>query len=180
MPKEHGMLSDHSLEKTTKNLLFRHQNKTITDRNQMANEFCKFFTEIGSQYASNIPRSNQNSNQHLTSKLNRNSNTIFLSPTDPQEILGIIKTIKPKSSSGYDGLTSKLLKKIQEPLSVPLSDLINRSISEGVCPDSIKTAKIIPIHKSKETDIFTNYRPISLLPCFSKIFEKVIHKKFCK
>ena len=45
-------------------------------------------------------------------------------------------------------------------------------------PDKLKIAKVIPIHKKEDIDKFENYRPISLLPAISKIFEKIVYKKF--
>ena len=51
------------------------------------------------------------------------------------------------------------------------------SLEKGIVPDCMKTAKVVPIYKSKQKDQFTNYRPISLLPTISKILEKIIHKR---
>jgi hypothetical protein len=54
---------------------------------------------------------------------------------------------------------------------------MNKSMETGEVPDTLKLAKVIPIYKANEKDMFTNYRPISLLPCFSKILEKLMHKR---
>jgi hypothetical protein len=59
----------------------------------------------------------------------------------------------------------------------PLSILINMSIASGIVPSALKMAKVIPIHKAGDKDDYGNYRPISILPTFSKIYEKVIHKR---
>ena len=60
---------------------------------------------------------------------------------------------------------------------MPLSNVINKSISQGIVPTCMKKAKIIPIYKAKDEQQFTNYRPISLLPTISKVLEKVMHKR---
>jgi hypothetical protein len=52
---------------------------------------------------------------------------------------------------------------VGQAVATPISDLINKSMSEGVVPDALKIAKIVPIHKSKAKDIFSNYRLISIL-----------------
>ena len=53
--------------------------------------------------------------------------------------------------------------------------MINTSIERGHVPDTMKLAKVIPIYKLKDKQMLNNYRPISLLPIFSKILEKVIY-----
>ncbi len=58
----------------------------------------------------------------------------------------------------------------------PITLIINQMLNTGIFPDKLKIVKIIPILKKDET-LFTNYRPISLLPAISKIFEKVIFKQ---
>ena len=85
--------------------------------------------------------------------------------------------MKSKTSTGCDNISSKLLKELANVLGGPISILINKSMESGIVPKSMKTAKVIPIFKSKDKTIFTNYRPISLLPALSKVLEKVIHKR---
>ena len=60
---------------------------------------------------------------------------------------------------------------------MPLSILINMSMSEGIAPDELKIAIIIPVYKSNAEDDICNFRPISLLPSISKILGKVVYKK---
>ena len=59
----------------------------------------------------------------------------------------------------------------------PLTHFINLSIISGVFPDQLKIARVIPLFKSGDKSIFTNYRPVSVLPAFSKILEKVIYNR---
>ena len=103
-------------------------------------------------------------------------NYLFFIPTTPDDIMAIISNLKSKSSSGHDGVSSKLVKDLNYALSLPLSIIINNSLSEGLVPDMAKLAKIIPIYKAKDKNNISNYRRISLLPVISKILEKVIHK----
>ena len=58
----------------------------------------------------------------------------------------------------------------------PLTIIINQMLSNGIFPDKLKIAKICPIYKKYDENLFTNYHPISLLPAISKIFEKIIYK----
>ena len=89
-----------------------------------------------------------------------------------------VDQINAKSSSGYDGISSQTLKKVYPSIKSPLLALINDSLSHGIFPDELKLAKITPIYKNKGSkDEMKNYRPISLLPSISKIFEKVVYKQ---
>ena len=62
-------------------------------------------------------------------------------------------------------------------LSTPLCFLINLSISTGIVPDKIKIARVVSVYKSDNPSLFCNYRPISILHCFSKFFEKVVYNR---
>jgi hypothetical protein len=62
-------------------------------------------------------------------------------------------------------------------ISEPLATLINYSFHTGHVPDSIKIAKVCPIYKGGDKNVFSNYRPISVLPSFSKIYEKAVFNR---
>ena len=70
-----------------------------------------------------------------------------------------------------------MLKQLHTSIAQPLTIIIHKSISEGKFPDLMKLADIVPIHKTKEKFLTTNYRPISLLITISKLLEKVIYKR---
>ena len=55
--------------------------------------------------------------------------------------------------------------------------IVNMSLEQGIVPDAMKLARVIPVHKDKAKDSFANYRPISLVSKVSKILEKVVHKR---
>ena len=80
----------------------------------------------------------------------------------------------PKTSWGHDGLSMKLIKRLKDVLSTPLSLLINQSLCTGIFPEKLKVAKIRPIFKKGDESMVDNYRPVSILPALSKVFEKVV------
>ena len=98
-------------------------------------------------------------------------------PTDSYEVSKILKAMQAKKSTGHDGISTKILKSILEGITEPIAKIINSSLSEGIVPDQMKVAKVVPIFKSKDKQLLNNYRPISLLPSISKILEKVVHKR---
>uniref|UniRef100_A0A1B6HQG1 Reverse transcriptase domain-containing protein n=1 Tax=Homalodisca liturata TaxID=320908 RepID=A0A1B6HQG1_9HEMI len=84
----------------------------------------------------------------------------------------IIKSLKAKPSSGYDNMSSKLLKSCWESLAEPLVYLVNCSFESGIFPDVLKLAIVKPLHKRGKLDDLDNFRPISIVSTFSKVFEK--------
>ena len=145
----------------------------VTDKTSIVNHFNEYFGKIGSTMASNIPTVN---NAVFTDYLQANINTNFkFVPVTIAQVSKIIKQISLKNSVGYDGISNNLLKFLEPILLNPLTVIINQSLKSGIFPDKLKVAKIIPIHKKDDTDLCENYRPISILPAISKIFEKVVY-----
>lgn len=101
-------------------------------------------------------------------------NSIFLKPTNPQEIYTIIKNLKNKSSPGFDGLTSDIVKKTSNHIIDILVELCNLSLRTGEFPDILKESIVVPIQKKGNNQCIDNFRPITLLPVFSKILEKIV------
>ena len=78
------------------------------------------------------------------------------------------------SSPGYDNLPASILKQCVSEYITPLTYLINSSFSQGIFPDDLKIAMVLPIFKAGNEQLISNYRPISVIPFFSKVMEKII------
>ena len=89
-----------------------------------------------------------------------NSKSIFFQPTNQNEIKNIINNIK---NGGNDNINAKTLKTLVEFLVDPLTHIFNLCIDKVIWPDALKSADVIPLHKSKEKHSANNYRPISLI-----------------
>ena len=127
-----------------------------------------------------IPKTNANPLSFLGPNL---SDFFYLYPTTPQEIQTIISSIQNEYSAGVDGTPSFLIKLLPSNIVVTLTNIFNLSISTDTFISSFKNSKVIPILKKGNPKLAENYRPISLLPVFSKILEKLVHKRlysFCK
>ena len=151
-------------------------NIELNDRKSVSNYMCSFFSSVGCMFASNIAQSKHTINEYNT-KIIRNKNSIFVSPTSHIEVSNLIDSLQNKKSSGWDGISNVLLKSMKTVLCKPLSILFNRSIEEGKFPNIFKSADVIPLFKSGVTNLCNNYRPISLLLTISKVLEKVIYKR---
>lgn len=144
----------------------------ISDVNDISNHFNTYFTNIGINLANQIPCCNISPLTYLT-----NAYPDFVPyNTTPEEITLIIKSLKD-SAPGYDDIHMKVLKKAAPVIAPVLSTTINNSFQTGVFPTSLKVAKIIPIHKGGCTHDISNYRPISILPSLSKVYERVMYNR---
>ena len=104
-------------------------------------------------------------------------NSVFCEGTDHQEIINICKTLRPGTAAGYDDIHMDVIKNNIDLISEPLAKVINLSITTGIVSSELKIARVIPLFKSGDQAFFVNYRPVSVLPVFSKFLEKVIYKR---
>ena len=149
-------------------------NITIDDFTMIAEEFNDYFVGIGPTLAEGIAKKDSTSEPIKDVPV---AESMVLSGTNEKEIIEIVKEFKGKKSTDCNGIDMSLVKNIIECVVKPLTHVCNQSLTTGVFPSEMKTAKIIPIYKAGDKHIFSNYRPISLLPQFSKILEKIFYKR---
>ena len=89
----------------------------------------------------------------------------------------LLSTYKAKTASGLDGISSAMLRGTAESMYPILTALFNCSLRQGVVPSDWKISNVIPIPKSGDPSLATNYRPISLLSLVSKVLEHLVHSK---
>ena len=90
------------------------------------------------------------------------------------DILLIIKNLNPNKAHGWDNVSIRMIQLCGKSIVKPLKYLFESSLTAGIFPEDWKKANIIPVHKKESKNCLKNDRPISLLPIFSKIFEKLI------
>ena len=101
-----------------------------------------------------------------------NAHQLRIPRIEEPEILNVIAQLK-NSAAGHDSLPGSIMKQCEDKYIVPLTHIINVSITKGYFPEEFKLAKVLPIFKSGDDQNIQNYRPISILPLFSKILEKI-------
>ena len=147
-------------------------NKTITSNNLISEAFNDYFCSIAEKLKMQIPIPTTPNHKHTST--HPTLNFIFLEPCTISEISDIIKKLKNSSTSDYN---VAVIKQVNNILSHLLCQTINSSLTHGIFPQVLKTAKVIPIHKSGSKADVSNYRPISLLSVFSKIYEKIMYSR---
>ena len=152
---------------------FNNHGIDITDPSDIADSFNEYFTTIGPKLANSIPHANSH---HLHSCNSNISNSLFFIPTDPEEIQKVVAKLK-LGSAGLDDLNPMVFKQVIHLLALPLSHIFNMSLQSGIVPGKLKIAKVIPIYKKDDPHKFSNYRPISVLPYFSKILERLVYNR---
>ena len=148
---------------------------TITDQQSIAEEFNKYFVNVGKSMADSIV-SDKPSNE-INYKVNTTSNSFFLLPCSSQEVFDLIKKLKYKKAKRTLDTETKFVKYANPVLSVYLSELFNLRVKEGTYRDPLKIAAVIPIFRKGDRSKTTNYRPITTFSQFDKIFEKLLYTR---
>ena len=112
--------------------------------------------------------------------INNNSVKIFSAPTCPAEIINIVISAKSKKACGYDNIDPYVVQQVIPQIANQLAHIFNRSFVTGIVPSKLKIAKVIPIYKNENPELFANYRPISILPSISKILERLMYNRLYK
>lgn len=153
---------------------FSDSGKTFTDTHEISCKFNDFFVNVGASLAKRkIKNTGGSPLDHIDGCFPPFEN--FDRP-DSNEIQDVIDKLKP-TAAGNDEVRTTLVKEIKTFIVNPLTFIFSLSLETGVVPNDLKVAKVIPIFKSDDPSSFTNYRPVSILPCFSKILEKLVYKR---
>ena len=134
--------------------------ESITSTEQVANKFCKYFTNIGPNLADKIAPASK-SFQDFINSVPLDSLSSF-HPVTAEELKQIAEGFRDGKAPGADNIPISIVKKTLDLISDPLLSIINLSFSSGVFPDRLKISKIIPIFKSDNASLAQNYRPISI------------------
>ena len=140
----------------------------IENRNVIVDKFNDFFCSIGPNLSRAVPHCEKMFSDYLREP---NPSSLFLFPTNEEELFNVVNSLKKRKSPGYDGISNDLIKNVILGVVKPLVHIYNLSMNNGIVPVNMKIAKVIPIFKKGDPQLLSNYRPISLLSTFSKILE---------
>ena len=117
------------------------------------------------------PISNDSTLPDFTPSTHSSLDTITISRN---QILDIIKTLNVNKAHGPDDISGRMIELCGENITLPLCIIFKNIIKTGIFPNLWKSANVTPVHKKESKQIVKNYRPISLLPLFAKIFERIL------
>src|SRR6218665_307379 len=146
----------------------------ITDAEIMAENFNIYFSNVAQILSDKIPTSQQAFDSYMTPPL---SSSFVLIPTTPEELISISQCLKLTHSAGVDDINPYTTSAILNLLVAPLSQIINSSFCTGIVPPALKIGRVTPIFKHGDKSELGNYRHISVLPYFSKLFERAIYNR---
>ena len=160
--------------KNNQNINLKDNNIIYSDKKTVANIFNNYFINVGKEMTNKLDYKN------ILPRRNIKCSSIFLTPVDEDEVLKNINKLKNNSAPGIDGLSSKTIKEIKHEIVKPLTHIINCSFIHGVFPRELKKTVVSPIYKNSDTYQPCNYRPISIINNFGKLFEMSLKKRMNK
>ena len=119
-----------------------------------------FFCNVAEDITKTIPGPRQEAGTFLARILNQRT-SLFMRPVTVHECIEIARNLKAKQTPDIYDVSTKLLKEIIDEIAIPLARAINYCFTTGTYPEELKTARVIPIYKTGDTNTPDNYRPIS-------------------
>ena len=153
--------------------------KSIIDSKLSPDQFNNFFTDVPGQIVGNLPVCQNSSENYVQDFVhmqlpNINKLSFKFSEITQIQVRDIVVGLKNTGGRDFYGLNTKILKTIINVIVGPLTKLFNLCIRDAVYPDVLKISRVTPIHKKGDVNELNNYRPISICPIFSKVFEKAL------
>jgi len=158
--------NDHKLE-------LRIGNKIISHATEITEKLNMYFISTVEELVK------QNSNRRSDNRLGIKHcpNSIFIYPVTEEEVISLTKGLKGKPTAGYDDIPESVVKQCIQLIKGPLAHIYNVSLNSGVFPDEWKTAKVKPLYKKGDRYNMLKYRPISIIPVFAKLLERLMYNR---
>ena len=177
--------------------ILKYEGKEIINIKDQCEHFNNYFSNVGFKINESFLNKNMTNdnliNDNMTSDnmtndnitndndfryfLNSIENSFYFLPITDKEIINITLNMKSKSSKDINNWDMKLIKLLINSIAKPLEYLFNLCLANSEFPDNMKISIIKPVFKANDKKQIINYRPISLLPQISKIFEKIIYNR---
>ena len=158
--------------------MLNESDKIVNDQKEVANHFNNFFSTV----AENIGKDTvYDPSDHPSlieiKKQNDCTNKFVFEKVTTDKVEKIINNINIKKATGADGIPAKIIKCSKSIIAPQITSILNMSIDQSVFPDKLKKAQVTPLYKKNDPLLKTNYRPVSVLCIFSKIFLKILEQQ---
>ena len=157
---------------------FYYKGSLIDDPQKNAENMNEYLANIGKVTNENVGTATKSASSYLDQHSQKNQNELVFNEVTASDIIEVCKKFTPKTSCDASGMQQNIILDDIGLLAPAIAHLVNVSQKTGIFPESGKIARVIPVYKNKgDKRMFVNYRPISLLPVFSKILERLIYNK---
>ncbi|KAL9985372.1 hypothetical protein ACROYT_G007767 [Oculina patagonica] len=161
-------------------ITLKEEQGVIKDQNQVAQTFNAYFSNITGDLIENKHTAfKEQSHVHVCrfplSKNGKTTSTFSFKPTNYHTVKAVLDNIKPNKAQGYDLIPPRAVKASSRSIAMPFCKLINTIISRSQVPHTWKHGQITPLHKKDSVLDKKNFRPVTVLPVFGKVFERLIH-----
>ena len=154
---------------------FEENGTGITEGDRISKGFCEFYCKVGPELARKITQEKDKSfKDYMRAPVVEN---LIWRPTTPSEVEEICRALDGNKGKGWDDVSPRVIKAVAREISGPLSRLFNCCMREGHYPESFKVARVVPVFKAEDPTRFSNYRPVSVLPVLSQVFERVLKSR---
>ena len=163
-------------EETTTSFFYK--GSLVEDPQANAENMNKYMANIGKETNESVGNPLRNASSYLNQHSEKNPHELLFLDILPADVIEVCKKFTPKTSCDMSGIQQNIILSDIGLLAPVLAHLVNTSQKTGIFPEGGKIARVIPVYKNKGCKkMFGNYRPISLLPVFSKIIERLIYNK---
>ena len=163
----------------TKNIGLKIDNEMCFDKVKVAEQFNNFFTTVASSLVNKLPQATGTfGDAHVSSFYQGKCvtpNAFCLKEVNVDNINIILNSMSANKATVLDDLSPMFVRDGARVIAPMITHIVNMSIRQGIIPDDLKRARVIPIHKKGSRTDPSMYRPISILSTISKVIEKVLH-----
>ena len=170
--------------KLTQNISLVENENIITDHKEVAQTFNQFFINVVPNLNIKIPNYNKTVTDGITDEVaikkyetHPTKQCFSFTHVSEEDVLSIVKSLDPAKSTTNKNIPIKILKSNIEVCIKELTSIFNNMIATSIFPNNLKKADVTPVHKKGDRTMTSNYRPVSVLPTISKVFEKLLYQQ---
>ena len=177
--KSLGLPSKKGSDNSSSNICLKIDGNICFDKKLIADTFNNFYTTVACKLVEKLPKCVQMYGCSFVNQFYAEKgvfpNSYSFSLISESKVLKYLTSLSAHKATGLDGIPSHFIKDGSSIIAGPLTHIINLSLIQGIVPDDLKSARVVPLYKKNDKLSVGNYRPVSILNIVSKIFERVVY-----